>query len=161
MSDYGLDFGIGSTAPDDGAARALTPAQSAIKILSLRLPQILSSRAPVSRDLMSGGATNREGAAFPGLVSPGLIAPRAPTSAGSGPYRAMTSDGPAGSGPNRATSSDGFDFMDWLSQFVRNGGGSRSGAPDPSFSLGSEPGAPPSDGMPGPDPASAPMRGGY
>lgn len=72
MSEFGLNFLPSEGAPDQAAATALTPAQSAIKILSLRLPQILGNSAPVARSLLT---SNPGQAPTPGLatVSPGGV----------------------------------------------------------------------------------------
>lgn len=53
MSEFGLNFLPAEGAPDQASSTALTPAQSAIKILSLRLPQILGMSSPVDRSLLT------------------------------------------------------------------------------------------------------------
>ena len=54
MSDFGINFLPSDSATDQGSPAALTPAQSAIKILSLSLPKFQGA-SPVDRSLMAGG----------------------------------------------------------------------------------------------------------
>ena len=54
MSDFGINFLPSDSATDQGSPTALSPAQSAIKILSLSLPKFQGA-APVDRSLMANG----------------------------------------------------------------------------------------------------------